>query len=182
MSSDGKSAFVANKEDPMRKITDLTTSSAEDDLINLTIERQNITIDLTIEEPKTIESIPDLFSEEQVQHETIQAHQQQASKLPSLFAPVSSKQKRKTDCPSGNINMAKKAKFMTLKEYKECASIDKSENARYDIHRDTLEGILLIFFANYYLFSYIFIICHVIHTGCIKKNFKNLKICCLENT
>ena len=67
---------------------------------------------------------------------TAQKSSLRASKLPSPFAPASSKGKRRIDCPSG---MAKKAKFMTLKECKEVTSIDHSENSGNDIH-DTLKG------------------------------------------
>ena len=152
MSSDRDSTFVASREDQIQKIHDLTSSTADVDLIDLTTESQSMTIDLTVEEPKTMENIPKVSSSEQVQCETIQEHQELLSKLPSPFAPASSKQKRKTDCPSGGrTSMTKKGRFMTLKEYKEVASIDQSENAGNGI-LDTLRGKLLCFFANNFLF------------------------------
>ena len=70
---------------------------------------------------------------------TAQKSSLRASKLPSPFAPASSKGKRRIDCPSGMTSMAKKAKFMTLNECKEVTSIDHSENSGNDIH-DTLKG------------------------------------------
>ncbi len=133
---------MANKED----------QTAEVDLIDLTMERQSMTIDLTIDEPKTTERIQKLLSSEQVHCDTIPEHRELPSKLPPPFPPISSNQrlsveKTKIDCPSGRSSMAKKARFMTLREYKEVSSIDKSENVGHCTHEGRLEG-MLSFFAN----------------------------------